>query len=211
MLPEIPEASFTETALSLPQNMGEEQWTALGGKLATIESACAWWVGDWILYGEQQYGKRKAYALAQAATRKSRDTLYQYARVAERFKSCTRVQDLPFSHHRAVERLPESDRALLLEEARAKGYTVEELTQRARLYEQRRTKQVTISFFNNEVARLNTLFADAPCSIDELLKAILSNWLAEHAPAMFPRVESFSKVADSMAAHAGSVARGPNA
>jgi hypothetical protein len=35
-----------------------DAWKAAGLRLYEISSASAWWLGDWLVYGAQMYGKR---------------------------------------------------------------------------------------------------------------------------------------------------------
>src|SRR5262249_33486253 len=44
--------------LLLPDEMPFDSWRELGSRLALIASYSAWWLGDWLIYGEQAYGDR---------------------------------------------------------------------------------------------------------------------------------------------------------
>jgi hypothetical protein len=124
---QVPGGEITEVALALPADLPEARWADIGHKLVPMAQASQWWVGDWILYGERLYGKRKAYSLAVEATGYAKDTLYQYARIAERIEKAVRRTGLPFSVHREVECLPPADQAFYLSQAAEHGYGEEKL------------------------------------------------------------------------------------
>jgi hypothetical protein len=43
---------FTPTGLNLPPDLSHDQWLEIGGFIARAHRAVAWWIGDWINYGE---------------------------------------------------------------------------------------------------------------------------------------------------------------
>lgn len=120
---------FSEVSLSLPGDLPESEWLEVGKKLVPMAQSAAWWVGDWLNFGIEQYGKHQAYRLfREVAPNKLGDsTLYMYRRVAERFKTCNRIVGLSWSHHQAVETLEEKDQQLVLQEALANSYTVDQV------------------------------------------------------------------------------------
>jgi hypothetical protein len=80
------------------------QYQQLGEYLRFVEGAIQFWIGDWILYGEQRFGEAAAQAAAYTGLKV--DTVKQYAWVAERVPPPVRDPDLSFSHHREVADLP---------------------------------------------------------------------------------------------------------
>jgi len=77
-----------------------ESWSALGAKLGGYSNATAWWLGDWLAFGQMKYGRR--YKEAIAATGLEYQTLRNYAAVARRFDPARRRDDLTFHHHAEV-------------------------------------------------------------------------------------------------------------
>jgi hypothetical protein len=97
----------------------------MGERLCEFTNASAWWLGDWILYGEYTYGKRYAEALKLAPL--SYQTLRNHAWVARRFPVSRRRDALSFQHHAEVAALPDAERELWLQRAERMGWTRNEL------------------------------------------------------------------------------------
>jgi hypothetical protein len=75
-------------------------WEAAGARIGADAIASAWWLGDWLAFGQAKYGRR--YEAAVAATVLDSQTLRNYAVVARRFKLSRRRDDLRFQHHAEV-------------------------------------------------------------------------------------------------------------
>lgn len=99
-------------------------WKDAGRSIEKEHGDYRWKVGDWLLAGERQFGK-KAYKEAVAITGYKRATLYDLARVAKRVHSSVRTEDLSWNHHRAVEELGDREaQKEWLRNARAANWTV---------------------------------------------------------------------------------------
>lgn len=85
------------TALCLPPDLSIENWSRIGSELVTVSDASAWWIGDWLVFGEERYGDR--YRRAMADTSLNYQTLRNYAWVARRFEPSRRREKLTFQHH----------------------------------------------------------------------------------------------------------------
>src|ERR1700690_1295644 len=68
-------AAFNPIEMQLPSGMSEQEWMTVGSKLVTIFESASFWIGDWLVYGMEAYGKKVAYDLAEQATGKKRGTL----------------------------------------------------------------------------------------------------------------------------------------
>jgi hypothetical protein len=103
-----------------------ERWANRGVALAKVKDGNQWAIGDWLLSGEKDFGKKKAYDKAQSATGMTRATLQQFKYTAECFPISTRVKKLSFGHHRLVadKRLTPNDRKRLLQHAKDSGESV---------------------------------------------------------------------------------------
>ena len=108
-------AHTTASSMQLRRRLSYEAWVGVGQQITRISNASAWWLGDWILYGEQEYGAR--YKAALDATQLDYQTLRNYAWVARSFEPARRRQSLSFQHHAEVAGLPEPDQDLWLERA----------------------------------------------------------------------------------------------
>src|SRR5262249_44368847 len=69
--------------LCLPDGMSYDCWRDLGCQVALVANCSAWWLGDWLVYGEETYDDR--YDQAIADTSLGYKTLRNYAWVARRF------------------------------------------------------------------------------------------------------------------------------
>ena len=122
-----PDTNCLPTSMELLENLTEEEWKDVGRNVAAQAESDAWWVGDWLVYGKKAFGKERACMMAMEATGYAKDTLYAYARVAERVPTCNRITGLGWAHHREVENLRPDQQLPFLTEAKANRYTVERL------------------------------------------------------------------------------------
>jgi len=120
----------TANGLQLRQGLTYDAWINVGKRIARISNASAWWLGDWVVYGEQSYGSR--YRIALRATALDYQTLRNYAWVARTFDPLRRRDDISFQHHAEVAALPEADQELWLERAARLRWSRNELRRRLR-------------------------------------------------------------------------------
>ncbi|WP_281247785.1 LmbU family transcriptional regulator [Streptomyces colonosanans] len=97
--------SAERTRLQIPQNLSLEAWCRLGGRILTVSDSSAWWIGDWLIFGQNQYGDR--YRRAMKETKLDYQTLRNYAWVARKFEPPRRRGSLTFQHHMEVAALSE--------------------------------------------------------------------------------------------------------
>ena len=102
-----------------------DEWISAGRQISRISTATAWWVGDWLVYGERSYGSR--YRAALEVTSFDYKTLRNYAWVARRFPLSRRRDALSFQHHAEVAALSEPEQDLWLDRAEASHWTRNEL------------------------------------------------------------------------------------
>lgn len=132
------ESPFRATAAGLIVT-GEptpEQWREYGEYLGGVHRVTLWAIGDWLTYGEDQWGER--YDEAMKATGLSYGTLANAKSVATRIDRSRRREKLPFSAHVEVAALPAKDADALLASAEEKGWSARELRKRVRA---KRTKR----------------------------------------------------------------------
>jgi hypothetical protein len=87
-------------------------WRELGCRVTLVANCSAWWLGDWLVYGEQAYGDR--YKQAIVDTSLSYQTLRNYAWVARTFPVSRRRDTLSFGHHAEVAALPNDEQDVWL-------------------------------------------------------------------------------------------------
>jgi hypothetical protein len=102
-----------------------DEWISAGRQISRISTASAWWVGDWLNFGERSYGSR--YQAALELTSFDYKTLRNYAWVARRFELSRRRDTLSFQHHAEVAALQEPEQDLWLSRAEAAHWTRNEL------------------------------------------------------------------------------------
>jgi hypothetical protein len=118
------------TGLYLPANLPFTTWQRIGAQISTICDSSAWWLGDWLLYGQLQYADR--YRKAILETSLDYQTLRNYTWVARRFPMSRRRDKLSFQHHAEVASLPEAQQDLWLDRAEVFGWSRNELRRRLR-------------------------------------------------------------------------------
>jgi len=98
------------SGMVFPQNLSERSWERIGANLRELTNSSAWWLADWLIFGETAYGWRR-YREAVERTGLDYQTLRNYAWVARRFEHHRRRDSLSFAHHAEVTRMspPEQD------------------------------------------------------------------------------------------------------
>ena len=84
------------------------EWAEAGRQLGLLGRAAAWWIGDWLRFGNAAYGER--YVRAARITGYDLQTLKNMVYVAARFDPSRRRDDLTWSHHAEVAALEPTDR-----------------------------------------------------------------------------------------------------
>ncbi|MBR7826384.1 LmbU family transcriptional regulator [Actinospica sp. MGRD01-02] len=123
-------AATQRTALRLPSGLGMPDWVNLGRQLFVVADSSAWWLGDWLIYGESHFPDR--YELMLAETNLDYQTLRNYAWVARKYLPEQRRERLSFQHHAETASLPEPERGHWLERAEAGRWSRNELRRRLR-------------------------------------------------------------------------------
>jgi len=118
------------TGYELPQGLTYEEWAEEGRTLVAMARASMWWVGDWLAYGEHHFGDK--YVQAVEATGLALSTLKNAQWVADRIPPAERIEDVPYSHHRAVASLDPKNRKAILVEARDEQLAEYEVRARVR-------------------------------------------------------------------------------
>ena len=92
------------TGLELPGRLSFDAWQDVGRHLAAIIDTSAWWLADWLVFGQEHYPGR--YDDAIRKTSLDYQTLRNYAWVARRISLPRRRDTLSFAHHAEVAALP---------------------------------------------------------------------------------------------------------
>jgi hypothetical protein len=123
-------ATTTETALALPPGLPRSEWEQIGETLHAIQRGVDWWLADWWLYGDREYGQAAAQAAPLGVAAK---TLQNAAWVGSKIEPSRRREDLTIGHHAAVAGLDDPDEQdQWLDKAAGSDWSVGELRGRIR-------------------------------------------------------------------------------
>lgn len=123
----FPECTFTPVSLTIPNGMKFERWQELGVALRAAGKGVQFWIGDWIRYGEHEYGEK--YSQAIEVTGREAATLQNWVYVAENVHSSRRreLDKVDFSTHAEVASLPPAEQERILAHAEAEDATVKQV------------------------------------------------------------------------------------
>jgi hypothetical protein len=96
-------------------------WEHIGRRIISIVDSSAWWVADWLVYGEDSFPDR--YAEAIRGTDLNYQTLRNYAWVARRIEQRRRRDALSFAHHAEVASLKQAEQDYWLLRAERQGWS----------------------------------------------------------------------------------------
>lgn len=128
---ELRGATPTLTGMQFDPVLPFEDWQALGIRISISANATAWWLGDWLSYGQYKYGRR--YKAAIAGTGLDYQTLRNYAMVARRFQMSRRRDKLSFQHHAEVCALKDEEQDEWLGRAERERWSRNELRRNLRV------------------------------------------------------------------------------
>jgi hypothetical protein len=116
-----PECTFTTTGLLIPEGMPFDRWQGLGSDLRKAGKGIQFWIGDWIRYGEHEYGEK--YTQAIEATGKAEKTLRNYVFVAQNLDLSRRrdTEIVDYSIQAEIASLPPKQQERVLQQAEAEG------------------------------------------------------------------------------------------
>lgn len=134
------QAVAQKSGMVFAPDLNERTWEKIGSGLRELTNSSAWWLADWLIFGESTYGWRR-YLEAIERTGLDYQTLRNYAWVARRFEHHRRRDTLSFAHHAEVTRLSPAEQDYWLRKAETERWSRNELRRalRASLSEQRDT------------------------------------------------------------------------
>ncbi len=146
-----------------------EQWFACGSFLCQAENAVHFWIGDWLNFGEWQWGER--YTGAIELTGFDYQTVANDKWVASRIEISRRREKVSFEHHKEVAPLSPHEQDVLLARAEAEGWTVRRLREEKRLlarifpYPRTDISDITEQEQSTASFRLNSLYCGDALSV----------------------------------------------
>jgi hypothetical protein len=133
-LVQISNCELTTTTATFRDGLDYKDWQEAGKKLCRIGAATNFWIGDWLTYGETQYGEK--YAAAIEATGLDAQTLMDYKWISGAVQTSLRKENLLWGHHKEVAPLGQKEQRKWLDKAEqgadGKRWTVSELRQAIR-------------------------------------------------------------------------------
>jgi len=96
----LDKCKFGRNGLMIQEGTSYNDWEKIGSALAQIKDAHQFWIGDWILFGENRYGEQ--YAQALEVTSLGYQTLRDCKWVANQVELSRRRDNLSWSHHAEV-------------------------------------------------------------------------------------------------------------
>ncbi|MEU2734427.1 LmbU family transcriptional regulator [Streptomyces sp. NPDC007095] len=121
------EVLTTRVGLQIPPGLNFETWEHAGRTLAGIVDSSSWWLGDWLVYGKDNYADRYERGIRAAGLKYQ--TLRNYAWVSRRFEFGRRRARLSFQHHAEVASLMMDAQERWLDEAEQMNWTTKQLRQ----------------------------------------------------------------------------------
>jgi hypothetical protein len=104
----------------------------VGRQIASTADSSAWWLADWLLFGESHFSDR--YRKAIDETSLDYQTLRNYAWVGRHFDRSRRRDRLSFQHHSEVAALPREEQDLWLDRAERGGWSRTEMRRQLRAH-----------------------------------------------------------------------------
>ena len=121
----LPGVELSTSGLKITKKLTYDQWEQVGKSLKHIQGCIQWWIGDWLRYGEAEYGEK--YSQAMDETDYEYGTLRNSVYVAGSIPPERRVEGLSFSHHAQVAALPPAEQDEKLKQACHDKMTVRQL------------------------------------------------------------------------------------
>lgn len=115
----------TKVGLHIPVGLAFEEWERAGRQLSGLLNSSSWWLGDWLIYGKDQYADR--YERGIRAVGLQYQTLRNYAWVSRRFELHRRRSALSFQHHAELASLPVDEQEAWLDRAERKKWNTKQL------------------------------------------------------------------------------------
>lgn len=107
--------TLSRSGIRFPPGLSQHAWEEIGVQLHEISSSSAWWLADWLIFGESAYNGR--YREAIKRTGLDYQTLRNYAWIARKFPHERRHESLSIAHHAEVARLGEPEQDYWLRKA----------------------------------------------------------------------------------------------
>jgi hypothetical protein len=119
-----------QTSLKLPTRLPIDDWLRIGQTLTRAADSAAWWLGDWLVYGQDRYPERYRHAIDDTSL--DYQTLRNYAWIARKIPPSRRRAGLSMQHHAEVAAMSPALQDTWLDRAGSTGWSRNELRRRIR-------------------------------------------------------------------------------
>jgi hypothetical protein len=125
-------AKISPTELALPDGLERQEWEETVFKIAQVNGASNWWLGDALVYGETRYGEQ--YAQGASDTCLSPDKIKAALYVSLRVAPVRRINNpiVSWSHHREVAKCTDKEQTDWLERSLKNEWSLRELKEAMR-------------------------------------------------------------------------------
>lgn len=144
-----PSITASKTGLIFNSYVPFEEWEEIGKNLRLVDGAIHWWIGDWLNYGEKNYGE--TYAQALDTVDYEEKTLRNDKYISGKFELSRRRDNLSWSHHAEVAALEPLEQDKLLDQAEKLDWTRQTLRQEVKKYNN--LKLHTLELTDGETAK----------------------------------------------------------
>lgn len=118
---------YSDIGLEFEPDTTFAKWRQEGNTVVGLAKTCHWYLGDWLLYGEDKFGEKAAQVI-DADLGFSESHLSAVRWVCKKFPVARRVAGLSFQHHREVAGLDDQSQAdALLKMARQMHWRSDQL------------------------------------------------------------------------------------
>jgi hypothetical protein len=174
----------TRVGLRFPGQLPFVAWETAGQRVFRLHDSSAWCLGDWLIYGRENYSDRYKHAIEVAGL--DYQTLRNYAWVAGKFELGRRRENLSFQHHAEVVSLPIEDQESWLDRVESGKWTRNQLRHQLRQCRERTglssgkrkpLPQVYVS--SEQMTRWNEAAGRLEYSLDEWMVDVLDRAATE--------------------------------
>lgn len=128
--PDTNKVLMTKVGLKFTAALSFEDWERAGHRLSSMVDSSSWCLGDWLVYGMDNYTDRYRHAIRTVGLQYQ--TLRNYFWVARQFPLERRRARLSFQHHAEVAALPPDQQDRLLDRAEHLAWTTKQLRSHVR-------------------------------------------------------------------------------
>jgi hypothetical protein len=118
-------ACGNRVALNLPAGLDVNEWKRVGREICSRRDSALFYIGDWINYGQREYGEKytEAKKVFCKETGYDENSLRVAASVCARVPDVMRLTSLSFTHHAVVAPYPAAQQKKWLRKAAKKNWS----------------------------------------------------------------------------------------